>query len=286
MAALPDWLLPEFDSTAAKQGVLRPDAFPDRSPGAGGAASNTFGGSAPRRQQLPPSSYASLDAVGTGLTKARRDERRAAVQLALSGVEGGSGAAAGQAAVDATALAATANWAAPIPATQPEAPSYPLWLAPELDVLEAVNPGAYPLAPLPAPPGKLDPALSAAAARDRPVEKIFHMQRAEPGDSLLVMSRNERPGWPVASAAAGAANAARGGGQAGAGRAGGGGSAGARGFGGPSFDDWSGEYGIEEAAAGDGYVPKPMPAIRGNTIADTIYARVATYEKDARRGWQ
>ena len=285
MAALPDWLLPEFDSTAAKQGVLRPDAFPDRSPSAGGAASNTFFGTAPQRQQLPPSSYASLDAIGTGLTKARRDERRAAVQLALSGAEGGSGAAAGQAAADATALAATANWAAPIPATQPEAPSYPLWLAPELDVLEAVNPGAYPLAPLPPPPGKLDPTLSAADARDRPVEKIFHMQRAEPGDSLLVMSRNERPGWPVASAAAVAANAPRAGGQAAAGRAGGG-SSGARGFGGPSFDGWSGEGGGGEAVAGDGYFPKPMPAIRGNTIADTIYARVATYEKDARKGWQ
>jgi hypothetical protein len=279
--ALPDWLLPEFDDSAAKQGVLRPDAFPDRSPSAGVAGSNTFSGS--QRQQLPPTSYASLDAVASGLTKARSAERHAAVQLALSG--GSEGASGGQDAVDATALAATANWAAPIPATQPEAPSYPLWLAPELDVLAAVNPGAFPLAPLPAPPGKLDPALSAAAARDRPAEKIFHMQRAEPGDSLLVMSRNERPGWPVASAGAVAANAPRAGGQPSGSRAGGG-NAGARGYGGPSFDDWSGDGGSGEAPAGDGYVPKPMPAIRGNTIADTIYARVATYEKDARKGWQ
>ena len=280
MAALPDWLLPEHDDTAAKQGVLRPDAFPDRSP-----VSNTSFGSA-RQQQLPPSSYASLDAVKSGLSHARHAERRAAVQAALSGTAGGGGPAMAVQAADPAALAATANWAAPIPATTPEAPSYPLWLAPELDVLAAVNPGAFPLAPLPPPPGKLDPALSAAAARDRPAEKVFHMQRAEPGDSLIVMSRNERPGWPSTAAASAGATPPRAQAQAGAGRAGGNDTRAARGFGGPSFDGWDGDGGSGEPVSSDGYVPKPMPAVRGNTIADTIYARVATYEKDARRGWQ
>lgn len=282
MAALPDWLLPENDAIATKLGVLRPDPFPDRPGG-----NNTAG------TQPPPRNYAAVDVVNTAITASRREERHAAVRAALSGgrAKVGEEEEAGiptsylprPAPLELRSMGATAgaappsgedvNWSAPIPAVDFDAPSYPLWLAPELDSVPGLNPAAFPLAPLPPPAPRLHPGLAAdlSSARAEP-EKVFHMQRAEPGDSLVVMSRNERPSWASSppGAPAQATRAQWGGAPA-------------------QYDDYYG--GQEEAApaarAVGGHVPKPMPSapLRGLTIADTIYARVATYEKDARRKW-
>jgi hypothetical protein len=189
--AYPLWLAPELDVAAANEGALRPS-------GAGGEAAPAkprLAPPPPRPNALPPprAAPAALPPAARADVAARTAAglaRHEAVHAALRGA-GGSSAQAGPA------------WDAPIPANAPDAPPYPLWLAPELDALGRVHPGA-------APPGARMPAQNSASALDPyaaalltakpappPRNKVFSLEPANSGDQIVLMRHNE-PGAPSA----------------------------------------------------------------------------------------
>jgi hypothetical protein len=156
--AIPSWLSEELDDTAAQEGLLIPVPVAGEKVARGPKAAKAL----VVRPPAPPAA-AMREAPADPNAPAEETEaagtRHAAVRAALSGPEGPS-------------------WEAELPAKAPGDAPYPLWLAPELDALKQLHPGA--LGPEEAAPRKPQP---------QPVSnRVFALQPANPGDKLVLMS--------------------------------------------------------------------------------------------------
>jgi hypothetical protein len=186
-------------------------------------------------------------------------------------------------------------WDAPLPAKAPGDAPYPLWLAPELDALKTLHPGA--LGPGEVAPPKPPP---------QPTSRVFALRPANPGDQIVVMShpghaefgaggpRAAQHGGAVSVQAAAAAGGGRGenGAAQAANKAA---AAAARPNKGsaikPPKDVW--KYSWEIAAAeedADGGIKGPPELPTGGNGGPTLAARIAavvvSHELDARALWR
>jgi len=255
-SSLPAWLRPERDADAAREGLLRCDS--------------------PLRQ------------METQLSTAHPPEADQAAPVAPAAPAGPATAASSKGEASEGRLA----WRDNIPTTASSAPPYPTWLSPDLDAMQQLNPGAY-------APGQAPARPVFAAAPEQPTRQAqFHLRRAEPGDNIVLMSRNDKafaqPRRTQARAGAGAGSGA----GSGRGAVASAGSAtnavgitapwGAHSSTGDSVTLAVGEeesgWEAEHATAKLPKLP-PTSGRLGLTLAETIYARVATYEPQAQRSW-
>ena len=263
---IPEWLSEDLDPLADEEGLLIPEPKSGAAPVARGpkaAKALIVPPPAPPAQPprvAPPDPLAPPEDAGAMAT------RHEAVVQALSGPEGPA-------------------WDAPLPAKAPGDAPYPLWLAPELDALKTLHPGA--LGPGEVPPPKPPP---------QPTGRVFALRPANPGDQIVVMSHPghaefgaggpralQHGGSSVAKSAAVAGNGA-------AARA----AAPARGGGSaikPPKDVWTYSWEIaaaEEDSAGGIKGPPELPSggNGGPTLAARIAAVVVSHELDARALWR
>ena len=278
--AIPSWLSEELDDTAAQEGLL----IPVPNEGAPAPRGPKAAKALVVRPPAPPAAavrVAAADPEAPGEESEAAGTRHAAVVAALSGPEGPS-------------------WEAELPAKAPGAAPYPLWLAPELDALKQLHPGA--LGPEEAAPRKPQPTQPAP-------NRVFALQPANPGDKLVLMShpghaefgaggpRTAQHGGTVVSASAhAAASWAREGASVAAVAA----------FAAPvraaaqraaaskaQKDTWvySWEIAAAEEAASSGVANKGPPELPsggngGPTLASRIAAVVVSHELDARALWR
>lgn len=269
--AIPSWLAEELDDTAAQEGLLIPEPIAGEKIARGPKAAKALVVRPPAPPRAEPRE-APADPNAPAEDSEAAGTRHAAVRAALSGPEGPS-------------------WEAELPAKAPGDAPYPLWLAPELDALKQLHPGA--LGPEEAAPRKPPPQPTS--------NRVFALQPANPGDKLVLMShpghaefgaggpRTAQHGGmvvaaavaqaatrlqaPVAAAKAKAAAAARGAANK------------------PQKDTWVYSWEIaaaEEDAKGGVKGPPELPSggNGGPTLASRIAAVVVSHELDARALWR
>ena len=267
---IPEWLNEDLDPLADEEGLLIPEpkAGPPVARGPKAAKALIVPPPAPPAQ---PQRVAPPDPLAPAEDAGAMASRHEAVVQALSGPEGPA-------------------WDAPLPAkTAGDAP-YPLWLAPELDALKTLHPGA--LGPGETAPPKPPP---------QPTGRVFALRPANPGDQIVVMSHPghaefgaggpraaQHGGISIAAKAAAAATAGAGNGTAAraAEPARGGGSAIK-----PPKDVWTYSWEIaaaEEDSNGGIKGPPELPTggNSGPTLAARIAAVVVSHELDARALWR